>query len=61
MGALRRCGRLKYSPKPSQMLVVFKTMQVEYEETYSLVILPEFATIPLPNAQLPQNVRAWCV
>lgn len=24
MGALRRCGRLKYCPKPSQMLVIFK-------------------------------------
>ncbi|KAL5491044.1 hypothetical protein EMCRGX_G016259 [Ephydatia muelleri] len=31
--------------------------KVEYEETYSLVILPEFATIPLPNAQLPQNIQ----
>ncbi len=30
--------------------------KVEFEESYSLVVLPEFATIVLPEAQLPQKV-----
>jgi len=34
--------------------------KVEYEEQHSLVILPEFATITLPNTQLPQKVHCSC-
>ena len=30
--------------------------KVEYEEQSSLVVLPEFASITLPNPQLPQKV-----
>lgn len=31
--------------------------KIEYEETFSLVLLPEFTVIPLPEPQLPQKVR----
>ena len=30
--------------------------KVEYEEVYSLVVMPEAVSIPLPNSLLPQKV-----
>ncbi len=33
--------------------------KVEYEESYSLLVLPEFTIIPLPDPQLPQKVCVW--
>ena len=34
--------------------------KVEYEESYSLLVLPEFTIIPLPDPQLPQKVWVAC-
>ena len=33
----------------------------EYEESYSLLVLPEFTIIPLPDPQLPQKVWVACI
>ncbi len=35
--------------------------KVEYEESYSLLVLPEFTIIPLPDPQLPQKVCVGCL
>ncbi len=35
--------------------------KVEYEESYSLLVLPEFTIIPLPDPQLPQKVWVACI
>ena len=59
MEALRRYGvQVSLIFKCYLNFCSFYYAQVEYEETYCLVILPEFATIPLPNTLIPQNVRA---
>ena len=34
---------------------------VEKEESYSLLVLPEFTIIPLPDPQLPQKVWVACI
>lgn len=36
----------------------FDTKDPEYEETYSIVILPDFITLPFPNVELPEKV-SW--
>ncbi len=33
--------------------------KVEYEESYSLLVMPELTVIPLPDPQLPQKVGVW--
>ena len=35
----------------------FDTKDPEYEETYSIVILPDFITLPFPSVELPEKVR----
>ena len=35
--------------------------KVEYEESYSLLVLPEFTIIPLLDPQLPQKVWVACI
>lgn len=35
----------------------FDNNEVEYEETYCIVILPDYATLPFPSVELPEKVR----
>lgn len=35
----------------------FDNQESEYEETYSIVILPDYATFPFPSVALPEKVR----
>lgn len=35
----------------------FGSGEPEYEETYSIVILPDYATLPFPSVELPEKVR----
>lgn len=35
----------------------FDNNEVEYEETYSIVILPDYVTLPFPSVELPEKVR----
>lgn len=35
----------------------FDTKDPEYEETYSIVILPDFIVLPFPSVELPEKVR----
>ena len=34
----------------------FDNNEVEYEETYSIVILPDYVTLPFPSVELPEKV-----
>ncbi|KAH9612600.1 hypothetical protein KSS87_003752 [Heliosperma pusillum] len=35
----------------------FGTGEPEYEETYEIVVLPDYATLPFPSVELPEMVR----
>lgn len=35
----------------------FDNHEAEYEETYRIVILPDYATLPFPSVELPEKVR----
>ncbi|CAN1775169.1 Ubiquitin carboxyl-terminal hydrolase 14 [Linum perenne] len=35
----------------------FDNNGAEYEESYSIVVLPEYATLPFPSVELPEKVR----
>ncbi|XP_020109180.1 ubiquitin carboxyl-terminal hydrolase 14 isoform X1 [Ananas comosus] len=35
----------------------FDNQEPEYEETYSIVILPDFVSLPFPSVELPEKVR----
>ncbi|KAL5737886.1 hypothetical protein ACOSP7_030647 [Xanthoceras sorbifolium] len=35
----------------------FDNSEVEYEETHSIVILPDYVTLPFPSVELPEKVR----
>ncbi|KAJ0774305.1 putative ubiquitinyl hydrolase 1 [Helianthus annuus] len=35
----------------------FDNQEPEYDETYSIVILPDYATLPFPSVALPEKVR----
>ncbi|PON86677.1 Ubiquitinyl hydrolase [Trema orientale] len=35
----------------------FDNNEIEYEETYSIVILPDYATLSFPSVELPEKVR----
>ncbi|TXG67169.1 hypothetical protein EZV62_008444 [Acer yangbiense] len=35
----------------------FDNNEIEYEETYSIVILPDYVTLPFPSVELPEKVR----
>ncbi|KAI9184975.1 hypothetical protein LWI28_003035 [Acer negundo] len=35
----------------------FDNSEIEYEETYSIVILPDYITLPFPSVELPEKVR----
>ncbi|PWA89296.1 ubiquitin-specific protease 14 [Artemisia annua] len=35
----------------------FENQESEYDETYSIVILPDYATFPFPSVALPEKVR----
>lgn len=34
----------------------FDNQEPEYDETYSIVILPDYATLPFPSVELPEKV-----
>lgn len=34
----------------------FDNQEPEYDETYSIVILPDYATFPFPSVALPEKV-----
>lgn len=34
----------------------FDNQEPEYEETYSIVILPDFVSLPFPSVELPEKV-----
>ncbi|CAM6094678.1 unnamed protein product [Calypogeia fissa] len=35
----------------------FDSKEIEYEESYNIVLLPEFLTLPFPSVELPEKVR----
>ncbi|KAL7585980.1 ubiquitin carboxyl-terminal hydrolase 14 [Lactuca sativa] len=35
----------------------FDNQEPEYDETYNIIILPDYATLPFPSVQLPEKVR----
>lgn len=35
----------------------FDNSEIDYEETYSIVILPDYVTLPFPSVELPEKVR----
>ncbi|KAF3453580.1 hypothetical protein FNV43_RR04020 [Rhamnella rubrinervis] len=35
----------------------FDNNEIEYEDTYSIVILPDYVTLPFPSVELPEKVR----
>lgn len=38
----------------------FDNNEVEYEEEYCIVILPDYANIPYPSVDLPEKVNFHC-
>ena len=34
----------------------FDNNEIEYEETHSIVILPDYVTLPFPSVELPEKV-----
>lgn len=34
----------------------FDNNEPEYEESYEIVVLPEYATLPFPSVELPEKV-----
>lgn len=34
----------------------FDNSELEYEETYTIVILPDHVTLPFPSVELPEKV-----
>lgn len=34
----------------------FDNQEPEYDETYNIIILPDYATLPFPSVQLPEKV-----
>lgn len=34
----------------------FDSKEVEYEESYTIVVLPEFLALPFPSVELPEKV-----
>ena len=35
----------------------FDNNEPEYDETYNIVILPNYATLPFPSVELPEKVK----